>query len=155
MKQALISFLLLLAFNVQAEIIQPNAEVSQDCGPKIKKRDVMVLDIESFGENREASEAFIREHAGEHLIVSATPENILTSLYVLGMTTRKTAVKSAMKEAAKRGCDLVIVLHASIFKIGTIGSATSMPGYGDSNVAIGSSTARMRGTATVLMGDRS
>jgi hypothetical protein len=155
MKQALISFLLLLAFNLQAQIIQPNAGVSDDCGPKIKKSKVMVLDIESFGEDREASEAFIREHAGEHRIVSATPENILTSLYVVGNPSRKTAIKSARRQASKRGCDLVIVLRASTFPIGSIGTATSMAGVGDSKVAIGSSSARMRGTATVLMGDRS
>lgn len=147
MKQALISFLLLLAFNVQAQIIQPNAGVSQDCGSKVKKSKVMVLDIESFGEDREAAEAFIRKHAGEHRIVSATPENILTSLLVFGTPSRKTAIKAARRQASKRGCDLVIVLRASTYRIGATGVAMSS--------GIGVAQDRMRGTATVLMGDRS
>ena len=147
MKQALISFLLLLAFNVQAQIIQPNAEVSNDCGPKIKKSKVMVLDIESFGEDRESAEAFVREHAGDHRIVSATNEDILTSLAVFGTPTRKTAIKAARRQAAKRGCDLVIFFRAFSYPIGSTNTA-----FTDS---ISVSQARMRGIATVVMGDRS
>ena len=103
----------LLAFSVaQAEVITPNSGVSASCGSKIKKSEVTVLDLEGFGQDTEAAMAFVDEHVGLESIISTTPEVIWTK-WQRAFYTRNTSIKAATKEAAKRGCDVLLILSTT------------------------------------------
>lgn len=140
----------------KAEIITPNAGVTDKCGPKIKTKQVMVLDLEPFGEDEAAAKAFVLEHAGKHEIYSSAPEIIETKSRG-AMYDRESGIKRAAKEAAKRGCDLVLVLRAATQVVGGVSF-----GYGNANTygsntygnAVGSSSGVKTAAAMVVMGDR-
>ena len=161
MKQLLFASLLFVCCVAQAEIIAPNADDSQKCGDKIKTKEVMVLDLEPFGEDQEAAKRFVDKHAGNHFIASVAPEEIQTVSKSI-FYTRKSGIKRAAKEAAKRGCDLVLVLGAKTQIVGqtsiantwgnasTYGSSnTSGSGYGScyGNSCSGNSSSRTTGSA--------
>lgn len=103
---------LLLCSNVAiAQIISPDQETSAHCGEKVKTKDVMVLDVEPFQGNNQAILDFVAKHAGEVSMYSPAPELIETK-WKGAFYSRDSGIKRARKEAAKRGCDLVIVLQA-------------------------------------------
>jgi len=101
-----------LAGSLQAEVISPNSNVSATCGEKIKKSDVTVLDLEGFGDDIESAKAFVDEHVGLDSIISTTPEVIMTK-WQRGWYNRDSSIKAATKEAAKRGCDVLLILSAT------------------------------------------
>lgn len=161
MKQITLISLLSVCCVAQAEIIAPNVGDSEKCGEKIKTKDVMVLDLEPFGEDQEAARRFVDKHAGNHFIASEAPEEIKTVSKGI-FYTRKSGIKRAAKEAAKRGCDLVLVLGAKTQVVGqtsianswghasTYGSSnTSGSGYGScyGNSCSGSGSSRTTGSA--------
>ena len=111
MKKIFFSSLLFVCCTAQAEIIEPGDDVSEECGKKIKTKNVMVLDLETFGEDSVAARRFVEKHAGNHTIMSEFSEEIRTSGGSV-FYDRQSGIKRAAKVAAKRGCDLVLVLHA-------------------------------------------
>lgn len=161
--------LLLCAGSACAQIISPDQETSAHCGEKVKTEDVMVLDIEPFQGNHQAALDFVAKHAGEVSMYSPAPELIETK-WKGAFYDRDSGIKRARKEAAKRGCDLVIVLQAgtNIENVMTWGNsqenmnAKAKPdgtgGYkitGNSTTnSTASSTPIKRAGALVLLGDR-
>lgn len=135
----LVMALVLFPFsNLIAEVITPNSNIAQDCGSKINTNDVMVLDVESFSGDVGAAMQFIDKHAGKYVLASETQEHIKTK-WSHPRYDRDSAIKRATKEAAKRGCDLLIILSAG----------TEIVGVNDSGGFV------KKGTAVVMMGDRS
>jgi hypothetical protein len=135
--------------SASAEVITPNSNISNDCGSKVKTSDVMVLDLESFGGDAGAAQQFISEHAGENILVSKTPELIKTKWRGTRYD-RDSAIKRATKEAAKRGCDLLLILSAGTENVGTYYNYST----DDSGRGSGTGKALKKGGAVVLMGDR-
>ena len=95
-----------------AQIIQP--ESTQLCGPAIQRDEVMVLDLRMFGgRDIGGQRAFIKQHAGNYvpahkdLLVVLVPQPVNT-------TDVDAALSQSQIEAAKRGCDLVMVYHSEI-----------------------------------------
>ncbi len=137
-----------------AEIVAPDLnDLEAVCGDKIKKGDVLVLDLESFGQRTELALKFVDEHAGEHQLVSTEPEVIVTK-GANAWYRRKSGIKRAQKEAAKRGCDLMLVLEAGT-NIEDIEYRTRGTSYGGSYSESTNSTVTKSGYAVVLMGNRS
>ena len=101
-----------LAGSASAQIIQP--ESVQLCGEALYTDEVMVLDLRSFGGRDPGGEAaFIRKHAGHYV---PAHKNLLTVLiaHPAGPTEVDVALSQSQIEAAKRGCDLVLVYHSEI-----------------------------------------
>ena len=95
-----------------AQIIQP--ESTQLCGPAIQRDEVMVLDLRMFGgRDIGGQRAFIKQHAGNYvpahkdLLVVLVPQPVNT-------TDVDAALSQSQIEAAKRGCDLVLVHRSEI-----------------------------------------
>ena len=78
------------------------------CGEDIRTRDVMVLDLEPFGNDLETTQEYLIEHAGEYRLYNAKPEEIITRSRPKkdphGM------FRKAQKLGERRGCDLVLIL---------------------------------------------
>jgi len=48
--------------SASAEVITPHSNISDACGPKIKTNAVMVLDLESFGQDHASARSFVKKH---------------------------------------------------------------------------------------------
>lgn len=111
--------LIALAGNAQAEIIAPEKNHKLPvCGAKIKTKDVMVLDVESFGDDAESAVNFVMQQAGPDLqLLNKEPILIKTKMSTI-FHRRKSSLKRARTEAAKRGCNLVVAVGAEAYETG-------------------------------------
>ena len=122
-----------------AQIVSP-VDTEARCGATLKKEEVLVLDLEPFGEDQAAVESFIAKHAQELVIKSELAETIRTRLKS-ARKNRMDAMKRAQKVAASRGCNVVLVLQAWA---GNNESAYVQALPGGSGVAIGTHYAHAR-----------
>jgi hypothetical protein len=107
-----ISLAALLGTPVSAQIIRP--ESWQMCGPAIHTDQVMVLDLRIFGgRDIGGQRAFIKKHAGNYVLAHKDMLTVLVSQPVSPTDVDAPLVQSQI-EAAKRGCDLVLVYRAEI-----------------------------------------
>ena len=102
----------LLCTSASAQVIRP--ESWQMCGAAIHTDQVMVLDLRLFGgRDIGGQRAFIKKHAGNYvpahkdLLVVLVPQPVST-------TDVDAPLIQSQIEAAKRGCDLVLVYRTEI-----------------------------------------
>ena len=102
----------LLGTSASAQIIRP--ESWQMCGPAIHTDQVMVLDLRLFGgRDIGGQRAFIKKHAGNYvpahkdMLIVLVPQPVST-------TEVDPSLSQSQIEAAKRGCDLVLVYRTEI-----------------------------------------
>ena len=102
----------LLGTSASAQIIRP--ESWQMCGPAIHSDQVMVLDLRLFGGwDIGGQRAFIKKHAGNYvpahkdMLIVLVPQPVST-------TDVDASLSQSQIEAAKRGCDLVLVYRTEI-----------------------------------------
>ena len=102
----------LFCTSAPAQIIRP--EGWQLCGPAIETDQVMLLDLRMFGgRDIGGQRAFINKHAGTYvpahkdLLVVIVPQPVST-------TDGDAPLIQSQIEAAKRGCDLVLVYRTEI-----------------------------------------
>jgi hypothetical protein len=102
----------LFGTSVSAQIIRPDSW--QMCGPEIHTDQVMVLDLRSFGgRDIGGQRAFINKHAGNYV---AAHKDLLTVIVPRPVSTTDAddPLGQSQIEAAKRGCDLVLVYRTEI-----------------------------------------
>lgn len=99
--------------STEAQIVSPESSrrAGPRCGAEIKKKDVLVLDLERFGDDSEAATEFIERYVENLQLKSEAPETIGTTLRS-ARKNRMSAMKRAQRTAAERGCNVVIVLRA-------------------------------------------
>ena len=134
---------------LDAQIVSPEVEERQvRCGPSLKKKEVLVLDLESFGSDVEAVKSFLARHVKNLDLKSDAPETIRTALRS-ARKDRLSAMRRAQTTAAERGCNVVLVLRAweGANDAAFAQSIPSAPG-GGSSIAVGMHYAY----ATVVMG---
>ena len=102
----------LLGTSASAQIIRP--ESWQMCGAAIHTDQVMVLDLQIFGgRDIGGQRAFIKKHAGNYvpahkdMLIVIVPQPVST-------TDIDAPLRQSQIEAAKRGCDLVLVYRTEI-----------------------------------------
>jgi len=107
-----IALAVLLGTSASAQIIRP--ESWQMCGPEIQTDQVMVLDLRIFGgRDIGRQNAFIKKHAGNYvpahkdMLIVLVPQPVST-------TDADAALIQSQIEAAKHGCDLVLVYRTEI-----------------------------------------
>jgi hypothetical protein len=107
-----ISLAALLVTPASAQIIRPDSW--QMCGPAIQTDQVMVLDLRMFGgRDIGGQRAFIKKHAGNYvpahkdLLIVLVPQPVSN-------TDVDAPLAQSQIEAAKRGCDLVLVYRTEI-----------------------------------------
>ena len=94
---------------LSAEPIESGHEFSNsECGQDVQKRDVLVLDLESFRAHPEEAQEFVDRRAGEFILINTNPEVIITP-YRPSMDP-DSVFRKAQKFGVKKGCDLVLVL---------------------------------------------
>ena len=102
----------LLGTSASAQIIRP--ESWQMCGPAIHRDQVMVLDLRMFGgRDIGGQRAFIRKHAGNYVPAHKDMRIVLVPQPV-GTSDVDAPLSQSQIEAAKRGCDLVLVYRTEI-----------------------------------------
>jgi hypothetical protein len=107
-----ISLAALLGTSASAQIIRP--ESWQMCGPAINTDQVMVLDLRMFGgRDIGGQRAFIKKHAGNYSLAHKDMRIVLVPQPV-GPTDVDAPIVQSQIEAAKRGCDLVLVYRTEI-----------------------------------------
>lgn len=99
-----------LADLCHAQIVSPPQRPAH-CGPAIKKDDVLVLDLEGFGDDTEAAQAFIAKHV-TGLEVKSEEAEVIRTRTRNSRRDRMDAMQRSQKEAASRGCNVVLVLRA-------------------------------------------
>jgi len=98
-----------LCFCASAQSIEPGQEFSNTgCSGQIKNRDVMALDLEPLRRQPELAQKYVYEQAGDFRLVNTKPEEFHTRYRP--SKDPNGVVRGARKFAAKRGCDLVLVL---------------------------------------------
>lgn len=130
----LVISVLLAAFAVTAwaQIVSPSTKKAR-CGAAIPKEKVLVLDLEPFGDNTEEADAFIQKYVQNLDIRSEVPETVQTIMRS-ATKNRMSAMKRAQKEAAQRGCSVVLVLAAWA---GNNSAAHAQPMPGGQSIAVG------------------
>ena len=102
----------LLGTSASAQIIRP--ESWQMCGPAIHTDQVMVLDLRLFGgRDIGGQRAFIKKHAGNYVPAHKDMHIVLVPQPV-STTDVDPPLRQSQIEAAKRGCDLVLVYRTEI-----------------------------------------
>lgn len=102
----------LLGSTASAQIVRP--ESFQMCGPAIPTDQVMVLDLRSFGgRDIGGQRAFIKKHAGNYVPAHKDVYIVLVPQPVSTTDGDAPLVQSQI-EAARRGCDLVLVHRTEI-----------------------------------------
>ena len=98
--------------SASAQIVRPDS--FQMCGPAIDTDQVMVLDLRTFGgRDIGGQRAFIRKHAGNYVPAHKDMLIVLVPQPV-GPTDVDAPLVQSQIEAAKRGCDLVLVYRTEI-----------------------------------------
>ena len=97
---------LCLCFTLLAETSQ--AASTGGCGQDIRTRDVMVLDLEPFGNDLETTRKYLFEYAGEYRLLDMKPEEII--LRSRPGKDPHAMFRRAQKLGEKKGCDLVLIL---------------------------------------------
>lgn len=107
-----VALILLASTSAAAQIIRPDSV--QLCGPAISTQQVMVLDLRSYGgRDIGGQRAFIKQHAGNYvpahknLLVVRVPQPVST-------TDDDAPLVQSQIEAAKFGCDLVLVYRSQV-----------------------------------------
>jgi len=109
----------LFGTSASAQIIRP--ESWQMCGPAIHTDQVMVLDLRMFGgRDIGGQRAFIKKHAGNYVLAHDDMLIVLVPQPVSPSDVDAPLVQSQI-EAAKRGCDLVLVHRTEIRSSSTTG----------------------------------
>ena len=85
------------------------------CGEALEAEDVSLVDLESYGDDLEAAFEFASQELGEFGFVSEQPELMFTeSSPMLG--SRKQYLDMLREEAADRGCNVLLVLEAGVYR---------------------------------------
>jgi hypothetical protein len=107
-----ISLAALFCTSASAQIIRPDSW--QMCGPAINRDQVMVLDLRMFGgRDIGGQRAFIKKHAGNYSLAHKDMLIVLVP-QPAGPTDVDAPLVQSQIEAAKRGCDLVLVHRTEI-----------------------------------------
>ena len=109
---SIIALAALIGTPASAQIIKPDSY--QMCGPAIHTSQVMVLDLRTFGGRDPGGQwAFIKKHAGNY---APAHKDLLTVLVPqpVAPTEVEAPLLQSQIEAAKRGCDLVLVHRTEI-----------------------------------------
>ena len=102
----------LLGTSASAQIIRP--ESWQMCGAALHTDQVMVLDLRMFGgRDIGGQQAFIKKHAGNYVLAHKDMLIVLVP-QPLSTTDVDAPLRQSQIEAAKRGCDLVLVHRTEI-----------------------------------------
>lgn len=102
----------LLGTSASAQVIRP--ESWQMCGAAIHTDQVMVLDLRMFGgRDIGGQRAFIKKHAGNYVPAHKDLHIVLVPQPV-STTDVDASLRQSQIEAAKRGCDLVLVYRTEI-----------------------------------------
>jgi len=102
----------LLGTSASAQIIRP--ESWQMCGPAIQTDQVMVLDLRMFGgRDIGGQRAFIKKHAGNY-VPAHKDMRIVFVPQPVSTTDVDSPLSQSQIEAAKHGCDLVLVYRTEI-----------------------------------------
>ena len=102
----------LLGTSASAQIIRP--ESSQICGAAIHTDRVMVLDLRSFGgRDIGGQRALIKKHAGNYVVAHKDMRIVIVPQSV-STTDVDAPLRQSQIEAAKNGCDLVLVYRTEI-----------------------------------------
>lgn len=102
----------LLGSSASAQVIKPDSW--QMCGSAIHTDQVMVLDLRSFGgRDIGGQRAFIKKHAGNYVPAHKDLHIVLVPQPV-STTDVDASLRQSQIEAAKRGCDLVLVYRSEI-----------------------------------------
>jgi hypothetical protein len=102
----------LLGTSASAQIIRP--ESWQMCGAAIHTDQVMVLDLRIFGgRDIGGQRAFIKKHAGNYVPAHKDMHIVLVPQPV-STTDVDAPLRQSQIEAAKHGCDLVLVYRTEI-----------------------------------------
>ena len=109
---SIVALTTILCTSASAQIIQP--ESSQICGPAIPTDQAMVLDLRTFGgRDIGAQRAFVKKHAGNYvpahkdLLIVLVPQPV-------GASDVDPSLRQSQIEAAKNGCDLVLVYQSEM-----------------------------------------
>lgn len=102
----------LLVTSASAQIIRP--EGWQMCGAALHTDQVMVLDLQMFGgRDIGGQRAFIKKHAGNYVPAHKDMLIVLVPQPV-SITDVDAPLRQSQIEAAKRGCDLVLVYRTEV-----------------------------------------
>jgi hypothetical protein len=108
MREKLPFLFLAASVSAGAQIISPQAKL---CGPELSADDVLVLDLESFGDDVQRAEAFTAAHVTDLRLISERAETVRTFRRA-ARNTREHGLRQAQREAAERGCNVALVLRA-------------------------------------------
>lgn len=104
--------LLVTSASASAQIIRP--EGWQMCGAALHTDQVMVLDLQMFGgRDIGGQRAFIKKHAGNYVPAHKDMLIVLVPQPV-SITDVDAPLRQSQIEAAKRGCDLVLVYRTEV-----------------------------------------
>ena len=152
MKLKAIVLAIMATTGANAEVITPETGVGSSCGPAIKKEEVMLIDLEPLKGDLQVQKAFAVKHAGDYTLTAKVAEWIKPSVWT--WPSRKNGIKHALKLAAKRGCNLVLILDAGVDSSSGGPTITRIWGTGDSAFATTSGGSNSWSYAWVSMGVR-
>lgn len=83
------------------------------CGERISNDAVMMIEIQSLLEDKDEAVAAVRNQVPEHGLESPVPV-LVEEVHWHGRVTRKALLRSAVRESALRGCNLLIILDMDV-----------------------------------------
>jgi hypothetical protein len=109
----LLQMIWICGFGICCTLITPASAVGQGyedsgCGPSIRHREVLVLDLEPLRGQPDAAIEWVSEAAGQYRLISTEPEEFRTRHRA--SRDREGVIRRAGKLGAQRGCDLVVLL---------------------------------------------
>lgn len=85
------------------------------CGGKINRKAVMLVDLQALLNDKTAAVSKVNERFPDHDLESPVPV-IAEQVHWNGGATRKSLLQNAAREAASRGCDLLIILDVDVLE---------------------------------------
>jgi len=99
-----------------SELVELAQNSDLACGNKVRKSDVLLIDLEAKLEDKAEAVAIVHKEVPEHGLQSPVPL-LIEKAHTNGKMIRRSALlRDAVREAASRGCDLVIVLDVDVFE---------------------------------------
>jgi len=85
------------------------------CGGGVNSKAVMLVDLQASLHDKTAAVSMVNERFPNHGLESPVPV-LVEQVHWSGRVTRKTLLRNAAREAASRGCDLLIILDVDVRK---------------------------------------